>query len=487
MRLSIKSVLTTLSAGILLTSSVMAAAPPAYWQIEDLPKAPPSWFAVQVAKFPSSLLAEGVQKGLQESGWGPVQLETAPDGETVVLLGQLSGSAQAWTLYHELKSQKVAKGAIVPMAVTANKSQGFSGPTKKAFEVVFPSDPQAQKQLQDELSDELEMMAGELDGDQEKLIREMLVKLQAGKLRDPALARGAVTAAQVFWDRKVASEPALYLASRVASGNWPVAATDQDKLFQAKNLTYDLLYGTRRDWLGAWKIATEMERQAGESGEVKSQNLLRQAALMVDLVQQQSDPKPSFEVVREKLLAARHAAPETSTLLLAQIDYLYLQTFAWQGNWNRVEEMATALSEKYQESAPVYAGLSRVWLAKSLERHERYRKAVEILQAELSNRYAQSLWPRRGYKTLNPYKFTSDTFTYFQDLAMSQGIELKLDPTLLGPAEPQEVVPEVTPLTEEQDVVIPEGFELDEPESSEVTSEEEAAPQEDLQTDEVED
>ena len=485
MRLSIKSVLTTLAASILLTSSVMAADPPACWQMEDLPQAPPSWYAVRVAKFPSSLLAEGVQKGLQESGWGPVQLETAPDGETVVLLGQLYGSAQAWALYHELKNQKVAQGEIVPMAVSANKTKGFSGPTTRAFEVVFPADPQAQKQLQDELSDELEMMAGELDGDQEKLIREMLVKLKAGELSDPALARGAVTAAQIFWDRKVAAEPALYLASRVASGNWPVAATDQDKLFQAKNLTYDLLYGTRRDWLGAWKIAIEMERQAGESGELKAQNLLRQAALMVDLIQQQADPRPSFEVVRERLLAARHAAPESSTVLLAQVEYLYLQTFAWQGNWDRVEELATALSREYEESAPVYAGLSRVWLAKSLERHERYRKAVEILQDELSNRYAQSVWPRRGYKTFNPHQFASDTLTYFQDLAMSQGIELKLDPTLLGT---QEVISEEAPVGEvEPAVVIPEGFELEDPEAIKVPAENEESSEEEMPTKEVED
>lgn len=432
-------------ASLTLASMLGAAPPPTEWGPGDYPSEPPRWWGVEIARFPSAILAEGIESSLKKDGWGPVTLREDPKtGDTSVILGEVDNLGQAWYLAEELKAQRLAEGRIVPLE-TGGQPRAFAGPLLPPFVVDFETDPEKRNELSEELRSQLEALVREVDSEDVLRIENMLAAIDQGNLQDPAVGRGAAEAARLLFERQAAPESALFLSSRVASGEWPVGPDDEEMRRNTREITFELLYGHRRDFRGAWLAAREMERTAEDIAERKSLNRLRQASLLVDLIDQKREPRPTFARVRQELRRAYEMAPADSRQLKSRIELVYLQTFAWEGRWDRVEELGEAMSPRYSEQN-AYAALARVYYAQSFERTREYQRAIEILNGVASSRIPPDRYLTFGVQTLDPATVAMEKRKYFFDLAI-------LDKEPVGPEE-QEPVP--TPLPRREPERVPD-------------------------------
>lgn len=401
-----------------LAAAAHAALIPAEWRASDYPSSPPDWYGVEVAQFPSAILAKSVEDGLEQAGWGPVFIQKEDGGPASVIIGEVDDAGRAWFLRDELARQKVATGKIVRLD-SAGEPRGFTGPASKPFTAGFDMDPSSLGQLSDEMRSTLDGLVVDADSETAHQVEKMLGLLADGKFADPGVAHGAVAAAKVLWDRRVSPDATLYLASRVASGAWPLPPEDAAVKQEARNLVYRLLHGHKRDWRGAWQAARYLERTAENDSETRATNMLRKAALRVDLVERGTDPKPSFASIREHLRRAYEIAPEESRELRAQIEIVYLQTFAWEGNWERVEPIAKALAARYDDQ-PAYTAMARILHAQSLERVREYKHAQEILNEVAAMKIPRNRHLRFGMKTLNPADVAAEKLDYFRGVVQTE-------------------------------------------------------------------
>ncbi len=400
----------------------MAAAPiPEEWSRQDYPARPPQWYGVEVARFPSKMLASGVESSMQEAGWGPVLTESAESSyreKTVpVILGEMDNLGQAWFLQEELDFQEVAEGRLVPLATKSRSPRGFTGDLSQPFAVEFEGSDAA---FQENLRDQLENLVRELNTEDASSINRLLELMESGEPDNPAAARGAMKAAWLFWERQVSPDAALYLASRVATGQWPTGPEHTALRQDARNLVFKLLYGHRRDFRGSWFAAREMLRLSENDPAAASLNTLRQAALLVMLIEQNRQPAPSFQDVRRMLREAYEMAPTGDEELRSRIELVYLQTFAWQGRWDRVEALSRGMIARFPAKKP-YSSMARIYLAQSLERKRMYPQAVALLDQVIENPTPVSQQMRFGMERLDPVDVAREQRMRFRDLMAMQG------------------------------------------------------------------
>jgi hypothetical protein len=413
-------------ASLALMAMAALAAPagiPPEWSPADYPaRAQANWWGVEVARFPSRLLASGVEQSLLNYGWGPVILSETADGQTSVVVGEMQFLGDAWFLAEEMRVQRLAEPRIVPLPIstTGRAPRGYSAaPLLPPF---TPSTPRAALATpgEDAMRTAVERLMLTID-DETRLgqLRSLLSLWAAGNFNDPALGTGAVVAARSLWDKMVEPEVSLFLAGRVARGEW--AAPTADRL-AARELMADLLYGHRRDWRAAWIAARELEVAEGRDPVRRSMDRLRQAALMVEIFQRGVEPVPTMADVRLRLRRAHEGLPVGSSEAERRIHLVYIQTFAWEGDWSRVETLARAyLRDHAAPGAPAtaHAALARVLLAQSLERHERYDEALRILSEVINTPIPAEERLRLGVTTRDITEEARVLYRRFQQLALA--------------------------------------------------------------------
>ncbi|MCC5878057.1 MAG: hypothetical protein JJU11_17705, partial [Candidatus Sumerlaeia bacterium] len=381
--------------GVLVSS--LAAIPP-QWSSTDYPsRAPSHWYGVEVARFPSCTLAEGVRESLTNRGWGPISLVRDEEGKCRVILGEVARIGDAWYIQKELAVQNVAEGRIVeiPIDTSGRAPKGFSATALLSpFEVTFPDsfdEARLRRSLQalrltmeaddpdptptatpiptptpgdDEAPTDDANGDGDINGSEEEphhdeedasepeespesasiladneALQAFVELWGAGKTSETAVGRGAMIAARHFWETMVEPEAALFLSSRVASGIWPAPP---EAIEEARVMTADLLYGHRRDWRAAWGTTRFLEGERTRPTEKRVMDRLRMAALMAELHAEGREPAPTPQRVRQHLRRSREMLTESRPEIEKRIDYFYLQTFAWEGAWGRVETLARA-------------------------------------------------------------------------------------------------------------------------------------------------
>lgn len=376
---SVAALMTLAVLPMLSAPVVQAAPPPVGWTAADYPRTPTIWRGIEVAEFPSEILAKGVQSALIEAGWQPVGIEYRADkGTHAVVLGEVTTLGDAHFVLRQLRAQKVADGTIVTVQAKNRDPIPFDGPLTAPFSYRPELSEQERQQL---LEQHLQVVRDEvwrLEPDDQELVRQFLELVDAGNFRNPTVAEGAITVADAFWEMRRDAETTLFLASRVARGEWPAPTGKPEIEWRARELTFEHLYGTRRDWRGAWQAAREMGRLAGEDTIQVSWSLLRRAALLVDLIGEGAEPAPTLGDVRTLLRQAQEAAPADHSALLSKIELVYLQTFAWEGDWARVENLARMLILRHQDR-PAEVAQARLLLAKSLERKEAWQEGIDLL------------------------------------------------------------------------------------------------------------
>lgn len=380
---------------LFLGCTAAVALPPSEWEPTDYPAEPPGWLAVEVARFPSELLAEGTRGALEEAGWGPVRLRGTQGGEVAVLVGEVSDTGTAWFLRDELEHLRVAKGRLVQVAAEPGVSpRGFTGPLSRAYEVAIP------RATEDRLMRELGQRLGSLPEEDQTAVARTVSGYLDDTTAPERMAEGAIRAAANLWQAGRQPELALLLSSRVASGTWPAGEDAPLVDEMAREIAFELIYGEQRDWRGAWRITQETLDTATRDVD-RARALMRQAALLVDLIDRRVSPAPSFADVRVRLRRAHELAPSGERGLQARIGYLYIRTFTWEGNWERVEALASAFGERHGDVEP-YASLARVLVAKSYERGARIEDALAILTEVAGKAFPHQEYLRMGMTMVDP-------------------------------------------------------------------------------------
>lgn len=383
------------AAGALLLGALLPAAGssvPPEWRAGDYPERPASaWYGVEVAEFPSRLLAEGVERSLAGNGWGPVLLVDGPEGSCRVVLGEMARVADAWYVKKELAAQRIAGGRVVelPLAGDGRSARGFN--TSPLLEPFTPTDHRdlPPGMTADDIRRKLRVLALEMDGDEgaspsaevdNQMIRAFLDAWQAGNTAEEIVGRGAVIAAQRLWSTYSEPDIVLHLAGKVARGEW---SAPPDQVEEARLLAGALLYSHRRDWRGAWAATRLLEGDRSRPLASRIDDRLRQAALLVELYDTADGPRPTPAQIRLHLRRTQEMIPAGSDLqaAAASVGLIYLQTFAWEGKWARVEELSRAWLDRHDDEIRPsgQAMLVRYLLAQSLERREAWEEAVELL------------------------------------------------------------------------------------------------------------
>jgi hypothetical protein len=376
-------------------SLASAAPPPPEWVDGDLKTGIVRVHLVEVARFPSEALAEGVRSSLEQAGWGPTRLIHEPNGSVAVCVGELESAYEAEHLRLELTHQRIAEARLrsIPIPATMGSFRGFTGP------LTSPFTPGRLVELQpSQAIAGLEKLSGL--SDEESAIIMAVRDAAEGREGAPTgsvLARLQVEAAQLLWARRLEPEVALHLTAAVARGDVPVSAESR---LLAQRLTADLLYGHRRDWRAAWASARVLAVESPDP-EVRAEARLRQAALIVELVGEGVEGT-SFADARRILRRAWEVAPDgLSERSFRRMAALYLQTFAWEGNWDRADLLARAFLARF--GADHAEGVvARTVLAQCYERKDLLQRSRELLLAAMATNLTEDQFFRLGNTLRDP-------------------------------------------------------------------------------------
>ncbi|MBI1291161.1 hypothetical protein GC173_07935 [bacterium] len=376
---------------LLLSRTLVSAPLPPEWKDSDLSGGPARWYAVAVAEFPSATLAQGVEAALRAQEWGPVRVEQS-DGVARVLVGELSTVAEADYLRRELKQQSVAEGRVVVVPASSEAPRVLHGPLLPPFEL--PADPRFTADVMIERVKALELSNQLEQGQGEALVAALS---KEGDLPGD-IGLTAVLVAERCMALASEADLALYLSCTVASGVWPATVQHRER---AQQLAASLLYGHLRDWRAAWSASRAIALNSS-SAVYRTEARLRLAALQVELVREGGDQTPSFVEVRRQIRQAYELAPEADQdVLLERAQIFYINTFAWEGAWDRVEILADDFL-KTHDATTAQGVMARTLLAKSLLRKELYSEARELLTSAVATPLNATEFLPLGFASRDP-------------------------------------------------------------------------------------
>jgi hypothetical protein len=309
-----------------------------------------------------------------------------------VLVGELTTVAEAEYLCRELTLQSVADGRVVAVATTSDAPRVLHGPLLAPFET--PDEPRfdvakmAERIRALDLSNQLEQ------GQAAALLAAM--GTEGTMTGDIGLT--AVLVAERCMALRAEPDLALFLSCTVAAGVWPATAQVAER---AQRLAADLLYGHQRDWRASW-AASRAIATGSTSAVYRTEARLRQAALQLELIREGITPAPAFADVRRQIRQAYETAPEQDQAeLLERAQVLYISTFAWEGNWDRVEVLADAWLKEY-DATTARGVMVRTLLAKSLFRKELFSEARTLLTSAIATPLNATDFLPLGFESRDP-------------------------------------------------------------------------------------
>lgn len=387
--------------------------PPAGWQEADV-RRENRRYTVVVGSYPSTALAESLREGMRNLGWSPVRID-ARAGEARVILGALPSAAEARFIAEELRAGEIADAHVAAFPLTADPGHAgvdgtFLAPFTPTPAVGRPAfDPERARVRLAALADRATTM------DSESFRERLDLLFTAGEEE----RKGAAAAALALELAAQREEPdaALWLAGRVARGEWPVAA---ERRIECGELVADLLYGYRRDWRGAWSATEALLDDSARTPSGRARDKLRRAALLVDLAAGPGEHRPSWNEVRAAARDAWHAAPAEDGRTKARAELIYLQTFAWEGDWARVPELADDFVRRHPD-ARAETAQARIQHARALERTRQYREAIAQLDRVIQMELPEASRLRMGFETHDPRGIAREERRRFNDLLAASG------------------------------------------------------------------
>jgi hypothetical protein len=345
---------------------------PAGWKGEDF-EVPSLRLTLEAGRYPNRIMATNLRGTLEGMGWGPI-VQTSVGDEEVVFLGNFTSVAHATYASRDIAAQRIHNTKVVEVPHGLSfPTVGIDGPLLAPFTPTNRGDRRLLSRQ--EAARQLNLLAHDLpDGtsDPARLAFERL----AAEPDWSSFGEHAGLVALELQRLKVNAPLAFYLAQRVATGEW--SAPDSIRV-AAGELAADLLYGWLRDWRGAWASSVALLEDPQRSAAGRARDRLRLAALKVELAASAAELRPTWNRVRLQLRRAWDEVPLQAEREQAKIELVYLQTFAWQGNWGRVEELGKDFVGRHGSRWPHEAGLALIMVARSMERREAYDEAIALL------------------------------------------------------------------------------------------------------------
>ncbi|MCC6547875.1 hypothetical protein IT570_11985 [Candidatus Sumerlaeota bacterium] len=398
-----------------LPSGLLAV--PAVWLDSDLPRQPRQWYSVKAVSLPTgSPLAASIERGLLNSGWSPVEVK-ASKSETAVFVGRTDRVGDALYLMEELRQQNVADGEVVAIPAPSDHAVAMTGD----FQAPFTTGSFESKRTEEEMRNRIRSIVGGFPEDRQEAIRGALDAWEKRQYSNPQLAVGMMEVATFLWNQKTDIDIVQYIASRIAPeelpGLWVTGDEQRAVKVRAQNLMFECMETT--DWRGAWEASKMLEKFDLSSPVARSTNLVRQALMLVDAPK---GFKVDYSEVREYLHRAWDAAPPENKRIRARIEVVYMLTFAWEGNWGRVDKLSSAI--KAEDAGDEYAkAMAMVYHAISRTRYRFYDEALAELDTVIfSSTLSEADLPRRGTETMDPVELAKS----WRDKVRKQEAEARL-------------------------------------------------------------
>lgn len=421
----------------------LGAETPNYWLAEDTAPLPRIVYSVEVGNFPSLVLASAVEQALGALNWSPVWIAES-GGRQRVYVGQTSNIVEAHAILGELATARVADGRVVEAtdALGEREPRAFSGPTMEPFHRPIP-DPNpelsrirvvtacrpAAKALP---TPELQLAATNALG-----------LLESKAYADVALGDGLVPVLEALRSSGERIEDMMYAAERIARGQW--AASPLARL-RAMELCADMYFGSLRDVRAAWSATHALLRQPMRTPDGILRDRLRLDALAGLVLAQGSVPHPSMTHLRASLRVVFTEA-EGDPRLRGRAALLALQTFAWEGRWDRVREFGEGMLTEFSTDAALYQ-LAAVYVARGYEETEEWDRAIKLLDRAVAINLARSERFMIGDRLVNAREMASRWQSYFR--ALEAGVTAPpRPPEILFEANRSDPAPEASSIASE--------------------------------------
>jgi len=398
---------------LLIPNSVLSQGnnPPESWKPEDV-EVVPQHFTLEIESFPSRMFAASIAQSIEDMGWSPVRL-TEADDEFKVYYGYFEEPASARYYQLALEDQKIAEPEIIELR--PSEAEEF-----RAEKVFADLDQPFQNKrgltdkwvMSEENRDKIQNVVNYLPEDEGASVLASWNVATSDDVDEMAQAQALADVLKALVDQKRYPELTYYLALPIASGELP--ASDQDRIL-ARETVADLEYGHFRDWKAAWASSNALLRESKRSEAGKVRDHLRKIALQIEL---ERDRVPGVEIhwenIRSQLRQIYDMVPVEQNRLMAKVELVYLQTFAWEGDWDRVAEVGANFITRHQTHVGEVV-LARFYYARSFERTGNYEAALaqlRLIEREYPT-YSEALF--LGYNSLDVNEQLDRWRTYFEE------------------------------------------------------------------------
>lgn len=403
----------SLSLAIVLLASPAFAGVDELWKADDTAPIPDKAYAVEVGRFPSEALAASVAGTLNAMNWGPVRTIDV-DGRRSVIVGETSDIVEVHSILEELTIQKVADGRVilVPDGERDREALPFRGPLLPPFHT--PGNP---KPNTADLAVRMRATSAAIVVEERNAMNAAIELMLAGTFDDPALGDAIAPALARVRDDGSAAELILPAAERIARGEW--AASTRSRI-AAMELCADLYLGSRRDIRSTLHATHELLDEMQRTPEGRARDLLRLEALNGLVLAKGAEPLPSFTRMRSQLRLAFEQTPEKAVKTRGRIALLTLQTFAWEGRWERVREFGEEFIGEFGNDVASFQ-VAAILVARAYEEVEDYKRAIILLDQAIAASVVRSERIRVGDQLVNAREMASRWQAYFR--ALESGVE----------------------------------------------------------------
>lgn len=403
------------SAGSSLSAQQKPTPPPPGWATSDA-RIMEEAYSLQIATFPSRLLAASVAEGLENLGWRPVRI--LKRGNTFgVYLGysRTPGRAEFYRL--ELAAQEVAKAEVVTIDASEipQFEEALDGPLTSPFadSLGFNRSWFRSNTIVNRFQDTILGLPVTNSAELEEQLAVFLNR------ENTEAKRGAAAAAllRVLYEYKSLPEESFFLARQLAAGELPCS---NEERVQATEVCAELYMSHFQDWRRAWATTRLLINDPYRSAEGVLKDEMRRLALEVSLMTQPNQKlSANYPRIRSELRSIYNRVPADNARLHAKVELFFLKTYAWEGNWERVSELSRQFIQRNQQFPGEFVDAKFLY-ARSFEQTLQFAKAIDEIR-DISNFFPtqkESLYS--GYKTSNIQERQLKWLDYFERKKIEQ-------------------------------------------------------------------
>ncbi len=409
------SILLCFSAQNLSAQQQKTPTPPAAWSAPDS-RFIEEAYSLELATFPSRVLAASVAQSVESLGWRPVRI-LKRGSQFGVYLGYTKTPGRIEYYRLELAAQEVAQSNVVTLDAQEIQQfeQTIEGPLTSPFTDSLGFN-RSWFRGTTVINNFQETIQGLPITNTAELEQQLAVFLNRENIET---VRGVAAAdlLDALYDFKLLPEESFFLARQIASGELPVPG---ERRLKAMEVCAELYMGHFQDWRRAWETTRLLLNDPNRDAEGKIRDEMRRLALEVQLMTQPNQHlTANFPRIRSELRSIFDRVPISNGKLAAKVELFFLKTYSWEGNWDRVNELAAQYIKRNQQYPGEFVE-AKFLFARSLERSQQYARALEEIR-DITNYFpTQREAIYSGYKTSNIQERQLRWLEYFEKKKLDQ-------------------------------------------------------------------